>query len=123
MRKYDDEFLIDDLPVLLPDEGVRIEPEDIFASESGQDESGYMHIIPLRNDVLKFTLNYRFITHEEYQYMESLFKGKPAFSVEFRNLDGEIETRTCYRPRRPSPSLRNRKTGNYDGYTLTIKEC
>lgn len=123
MRKFDDEFLIDGLPVLLPDEGVRIEPEDIFASESGQDESGYMHIIPLRNDVMKFTLNYRFITHEEYQYMESLFKGKTAFSVEFRNLNGEIETRTCYRPRLPAPSLRNRRTGNYDGYTLIIKEC
>lgn len=123
MRKFDDEFLIDGLPVLLPDEGVRIEPEDIFASESGQDESGYMHIIPLRNDVMKFTLNYRFITREEYQYMESLFKGKTAFSVEFRNLNGEIETRTCYRPRLPAPSLRNRRTGSYDGYALIIKEC
>jgi hypothetical protein len=123
LRKFDDEFLIDGLPVLLPDEGVRIEPEDIFASESGQDESGYMHIIPLRNDVLKFTLNYRFITIDEYRYMESLFKGKTTFSAEFRKLDGEVETRTCYRPRLPAPSLRNRRVGNYDGYTLIIKEC
>ena len=58
MRKFDDEFLIVDLPVLLPDEGVRIEPEDILAGESGQDESGYMHIIPLRTDVLKLSVYY-----------------------------------------------------------------
>lgn len=123
MRKFDEEFLIDDLPVLLPDEGVKIEPEDIFASESAQDESGYMHIIPLRSGVMKFTLNYRFLSLEEYQYMESLFRGKTTFNAQFRNLDGNSETRICYRPRMPNPALRNRKTGAYDGYTLTIKEC
>ena len=123
MRAFDTEFYIDDSPVLLPDEGVRLEPEDIFASESGRDESGYMHVIPLRSNVMKWVLSYKFITREEYQYMESLFSGKTTFVVQFRNLEGEIETRMCYRPLRPYPSLRNRKTGNYDGYTLMIKEC
>ena len=73
MRPYDNEFLIDGQPVLVPDEGVQINLEDLDSSESGRDESGVMHRIVVREKVRKYSLPYGLITKEEYTYMMSLF--------------------------------------------------
>ena len=122
--KYDYEILIDDQPVLVADERMVISFRDIWSDESVQDESGVLHLIPLRLGALHLTAYYNSMTASEYQYMESLFYGKITFTVDFRNpRTGEQEKRTCYRVECPAPELLNRKTGEFRGYFLDLEEC
>lgn len=122
--KYDYEILIDDQPVLVADERMVISFRDIWSDDSVQDESGVLHIIPLRMNVLHLSAKYGSLTAQEYQYMESLFSGKPIFIVAFRNPQtGNPEKRSCYRSEYPSPNLLNRRTGEFRNYTLELEEC
>lgn len=122
--KYDYEILIDDQPILVADEKMIISFQDILSEDSVLDESGVLHLIPLRLGVLHLSANYGNLTAQEYQYMESLFSGKYTFVVDFRNPQtGNPEKRTCYRSGYPNPALLNRKTGEFRGYTLELEEC
>ena len=122
--KYDYEFLVDGSPILISDEGVQIAFNDFWADESVQDESGYIHMIPLRLGVFRAEIPYEHINMEEYQYMESLFEGKSTVEVNFWNpKNGKKETRTCYRPEPPTPLIINRAKGYLRSYTLIIEEC
>lgn len=122
MRKYDNDFLIDGRPLLLPDEGVQINLEDLDSSESGRDESGVMHRVVLREKVRKYSLPYGRLTQEEYMYLLSLFAGKPTFVVEKREPDGQTVTFTAYCSK-VGISLYNKRTGLYKNLTLNIIEC
>lgn len=122
MRKYDNDFLIDGRPLLLPDEGVQINLEDLDSSESGRDESGVMHRVVLREKVRKYSLPYGRLTQEEYMYLLSLFAGKPTFEVEKREPDGQTVTFTAYCSK-VGISLYNKRTGLYKNLTLNIIEC
>lgn len=122
MRKYDNDFLIDGRPILLPDEGVQISLEDLDSSESGRDESGVMHRIVLREKVRKYSLPYGRLTKEEYMYLLSLFAGKPTFKVEKREPDGQTVTFAAYCSK-VGISLYNKCTGLYKNLTLNIIEC
>ena len=45
--KTTDKFLINGKPMLVPDAGMKFSYEDLDSSESGRDQSGYMHrVIP-----------------------------------------------------------------------------
>ena len=80
MRAYDFEYQIDGRPMLVPDAGVGISFTDLDADDTGRDESGYMHREVLRERVRTWSFSYAFLTHEEYQYIMSLFSGKPTFT-------------------------------------------
>ena len=122
MRKYDDDFLIDGKPLLVPDEGVQINLEDLDSSESGRDESGVMHRIIIREKVRKYSLPYGLITKEEYAYLMSLFAGKPTFEVQKREPDGTTVRFSAYCAK-VGITLQNKRTGLYKGLTLNIIEC
>lgn len=122
MRKYWHDLLIDGQPVLVPDAGVTISLEDLDSSESGRDESGYMHRVVLRTDVRKIPLTYSSLTREEYLYMESLFRGKQDFIVECRDFDGANISFKAYRSKH-SITIYNARTGAYKNYTFNIVEC
>lgn len=122
MRKYFFDLLIDGQPVLVPDADVTISYEDLDSEESGRDESGFMHRIVLRSDVKKIPLNYTSLKAEEYLYMESLFKGKSEFLVDFRDIDGSRLSFTAYRSKH-SITIHNIVTGMYKNYTFSIIEC
>lgn len=122
MRKYDNDFLIDGQPILIPDAGVQINLEDLDSSESGRDESGVMHRIVLREKVRKYSLPYGSLSQEEYLYLMSLFSGKPTFTVEKREADGKTISFTAYCAK-VGISLYNRRIGLYKNLTLNIIEC
>lgn len=122
MRQYFFDFLIDERPILAPDEDMAISYEDLDSEESGRDEGGYMHRIVLREGVKKFALSYSSLRRDEYLYMESLFRGKATFSVMHRDDNGAVHEFMAYRSKH-SITIRNAKTGLYKNYSFNIIEC
>lgn len=116
------DFLIDGNPILVPDEEIQISKEDLDGEDSGRDESGYMHRIRLREGVRSIPLSYWSVNHAEYKYMESLFSGKPEFTVRYKDPDGNEQTFTAYRSKH-SITLRNHRTGDYRNYSFNVIEC
>ena len=122
MRKYYNDLLIDGHPILAPDAGVTISFEDLDSSESGRDESGFMHRVVLRKDVCKIPLDYAFLTNDEYLYMESLFQGKTDFQVEMRTFDGGLKSFRAYRSKH-SITVSDVKSKTHKNYSFNIVEC
>ena len=69
-------------PIYIPDAEVSITHSHIASSDSGRDESGYMHIIWLREDVCKVGIKYALMTGSELEYIRSRMQGKE-FSFTF----------------------------------------
>lgn len=122
MRKHYFDFLIDGQPILVPDADITVSYEDLDSSESGRDESGFMHRVVLRTDVRKIPLSYAFLSREDYLYMESLFRGKKDFQVDCRDFDGSPLSFRAYRSKH-SITIFNARSGVYKNYTFNIIEC
>lgn len=122
MRKYWRELLIDGQPILAPDADITISYEDLDSSESGRDESGFMHRVVLRTGVRKIPLQYAFLTQAEYRYMESLFQGKTDFQVDCRDVDGSPLSFRAYRSKH-NITIFNVRAGVFKNYTFSIIEC
>lgn len=122
MRKEYFDFLIDDKPILVPDQDMEMEYNDLDSEETGRDESGVMHRIVLRHGVRKFTISYESLTRGEYLYMRSLFDGKSEFNVRYRDHDGFENEFQAYNSSH-SITVRNARTGLYKNYKLSIIEC
>lgn len=122
MRLFDYDFQIDGKPILMPDEDVDISKADLDSEDSGRDESGVMHRQVVREKVLTMNLAYGVLTREEYLYMESLFAGKPEFTVEYLDRDG-LPARTTAYCSKLSVVLHNARTGLYKNLKFSIIEC
>lgn len=122
MRKHYFDFLIDGQPILVPDADITVSYENLDSSESGRDESGFMHRVVLRTDVRKIPLSYAFLSREDYLYMESLFRGKKDFQVDCRDFDGSPLSFRAYRSKH-SITIFNARSGVYKNYTFNIIEC
>lgn len=122
MRKYWRELLIDGQPILAPDADITISYEDLDSSESGRDESGFMHRVVLRTGVRKIPLQYASLTQAEYRYMESLFQGKADFQVDCRDVDGSPLSFRAYRSKH-NITIFNVRAGVFKNYTFSIIEC
>ena len=124
MRKKTNLFMIDGMPVLVPDENVEISMEDIDASDSGRDESGVMHRFVVRQGVGKWTFSYGCLTGEEYAYMESLFAGKATFRFTYPDCaaGGEANTVTAYRSKH-GILWQSAATGQFRNYSFSIIGC
>lgn len=117
MVKTTDLFLIDDMPMPIPDEDVEVRYEDIDAAAAGRDESGVMHRVPVRQNVGSWGFSYSVLTQEEKTYLDQLFAGKATFRFTVEGV-----TKTCYRSG-VTVSWRNAATGLWRGYGFTIIEC
>ena len=117
MLKTTELFLIDQVPMLIPDGDVEVRYEDIDSAASGRDESGVMHRIPVRQNVGSWGFTYGLLTQEEKNYMDELFAGKATFLF---TCNGK--THTCYRSG-VSVTWQNAATGLWRGYGFTIVEC
>lgn len=112
-----DLFLIDDMPMPVPDEDVEVRYEDIDAAAAGRDESGVMHRMPVRQNVGSWGFTYSVLTQEEKDYLDGLFSGKATFKF---TVSGEVKT--CYRSG-VTVSWQNARTGLWRGCGFTIIEC
>lgn len=117
MVNITDLFLIDDMPMPIPDEDVEVRYEDIDAAAAGRDESGVMHRMPVRQNVGSWGFTYSVLTQEEKDYLDGLFAGKATFKF---TVSGEVKT--CYRSG-VTVSWQNARTGLWRGCGFTIIEC
>ena len=109
--------LVDGNPILIPDGEVEISRSDLDADDSGRDESGVMHRIPVRYRVKTWALSYAVLSEDEYEYMVSLFDGKATFAFTFR---GKQYRTYCSND---SATLINAVTGEYRNFKIKIIEC
>jgi len=69
MNKLSDLFQINGVSLYAPDGPMQLRYEDIDAADSGRDESGVMHRIPVRHRVRVWEFSYARLSREEYAYM------------------------------------------------------
>lgn len=120
-----DLFLIDGKPMFAPDANISFSFEDLDDADSGRDESGVMHRIVIRHNVMSVSFEFSQLTYEEYKYMESLFANKATFSfTRPDSLDPEAPpiTSKCYRSKY-GIIWQNAKTGMCKNYKFNIIEC
>ena len=124
MRAKTELFKINGSPMLVPDEEVAINYEDLDSSDSGRDESGYMHRNVVRYKVGSWSFSYEYLTEEEKRYTEGLFANAATFQFQHPSrIDAtKLETTTCYRSKY-GISWKNAKTGLWSGYSFNIIEC
>lgn len=124
MRATTDKFKINGVPMLVPDEDVGMSYEDLDSSDSGRDESGIMHRIPVRYKVGSWSFSYDHLTEEEKQYMEGLFPDAADFEFTHPDRMNASVAATCraYRSKY-GISWKNARTGLWSGYSFNIIEC
>lgn len=90
-----DLYKIDGKPMLAPDADVTMRFEDLDSAQSGRDESGFMHRIPVRKHVGVWEFSYSHLTREEYAYMMSLLpKGASFVFTHPSRLDSAVPENT-----------------------------
>lgn len=123
-RVKSDLFQINGVPMFAPDAEIDFSYEDIDDSDSGRDESGYMHRIVVRYKVMSGSFVFSHISGEDYRYMESLFPDEPEFDfTRPSRLDSSVPVTTkCYRSKY-GISWQNAVTGQWRNYKFNIIEC
>ncbi len=124
MRAVTNLFLVNGKPLLLPDEEVSVSYEDLDSADSGRDESGVMHRIPVRYKVPVWSFSYSHLTEEEKQYMENLFPDAADFDFTHPdriNAAASVTTR-AYRSKY-AISWKNARTGLWCNYGFSIIGC
>lgn len=124
MRRTTDLFLINGQPLLLPDTEVAMAYEDLDSAESGRDESGVMHRIPVRFKVGSWSFSYQNLTEEEKQYMENLFPDSGDFTFTHPDRKNAAVMADCraYRSKY-GINWKNARTGLWGSYSFSIIEC
>ena len=124
--KYSEHFFVNGNPLLVPDENVSFTYNDLDSSDSGRDESGYMHRTVIRHKMGSWKFEYSNITDEQKEYMESIFGNHTTFQFthpgRIKTYPHDLETTECYRSNY-GISWKNARTGLWSGYSFTIAEC
>lgn len=69
-------WMVGSTHIFVPSTPCKIEHSNVTASDTGRDESGYMHITWLRRDVRKVYLTYKAMTGTELNWLMNLMQGK-----------------------------------------------
>lgn len=124
MRETTELFLINGKPLLVPDSEVGVSYEDLDSADSGRDESGVMHRIPVRYKVASWSFSYEHLTEAEKQYMESIFPDAADFSFTHPSrTDASVAVTTRAYRSKYSISWKNARTGLWSNYSFKIIEC
>lgn len=116
-KGYWNSCTIDGAPILIPDQNIKISRTDLDSEDSGRDESGAMHRIPVRYRVNTWEIPYSFLKEDEYEYLISLMEGKSEFAF---TIFGGTYTAYCSSD---AVTVRDAETGDYRDFTLKIIEC
>lgn len=116
------DFKINNSSFVAPDAEVSVQKKDLEASDTGKDESGYLHRFLLRRKLRTWSFNYTHLTQEEYEYMEKLLDASGTFTFTFPDDNGSAATCTAYCAG-GAVAIRNIKTGIYSRYSFNIVEC
>ena len=123
-RTKTDLFKINGKPMFAPDANIDFSYDDLDDSDSGRDESGYMHRIVVRYKVMTGSFVFSYISEDDMKYMESLFPDEPDFDfTRPSRLDPNVPVTTrCYRTKY-GISWKNARTGDWRNYKFNIVEC
>lgn len=121
-RPFCDDFMIDNKPMLAPDNAVGLSCADIDDGSTGMDESGFTHRAVLRHDVKQWDFTYSILTADEYKYLKSLLKGKAVFEFSFLNEDGAVEKTMAY-SKSTSVTYFSKRHGLYKNFSFSVFEC
>lgn len=115
---------IDGKPMYAPDVDLEPSYSDLDSSDSGRDESGYMHREVVRSRVFTWPIAYTSLTDAEYAYTIGLFAGKSTFTFTHPKAGSSTETEetTCYCSKY-SIAWRSAKTGRWKNLKFNIIEC
>ena len=117
-------YQINGMPMLAPDADVQMSFEDLDAADSGRDESGVMHRIPVRYKVASWQFSYSCLTQEEYAYMLSILPQAGSFTFTHPAGDDCTRTESCtaylsgY-----SIVWHSARTKDYRNLKFTVIEC
>ena len=120
--KFSNQFFVNNRPLLVPDENVKISYCDLDDAASGRDESGIMHRFVARYKVPTWEFSYAYLTEQERRYLDSLFPDAPTFTFTHPGKQGDMEDTVCYRSQY-AVSWRNARTGLWSGYGFTVIGC
>ena len=124
MREKSNLFQVNGMPLLVPDAQVGMSYEDIDSSDSGRDESGVMHRIPVRYKVGAWNFSYSHLTEEEKQYMEGLFPMEATFLFTHPDrVDALVAVTTSAYRSKYAISWKNARTGLWSNYGFSVIEC
>lgn len=117
-------YLINNVPILAPDNEIGESYEDIDAPDTGRDETGTMHRTVVRYKVGKWSFNYDLMTKADYKYMESIFPdvGEFQFTRPSRRDPDVLVTTKCYRSKYDLAYF-SPKRGMWKNYKFNIIEC
>lgn len=87
-------WMVNNSHIYIPSTPCKVEHSNIVGSNSGRDETGYMHIDWVRRDVRKVFLHYNAITETELAYLMGLMQGEE-FTFKFKD-QGSVQTINAY---------------------------
>lgn len=117
-------YQINGKPMLAPDAGVEMSFEDLDSSESGRDESGFMHRIVVRNKVGSWNFSYSHLTEAEYAYMLSILPGSGSFTFTHPAPGDSTRTQeTAAYLSQYGIVWHNARTGEYRNLKFRIIQC
>ena len=114
-------YRMDGKAMPIPDAGVVMTFADVDAPESGRDEAGFYHRIPLRYKVGSWTFTYHRMGLEAYRYLESILPRNGSFLFHRPGATGEAES-LC-RLEKFEVTLETLPSGRYRDVTFTVTEC
>ena len=121
MLRFFDEYLIDGLPVLVPDADVTMTCTDLDSSDSGRDESGVMHRFVVRHGVKTWEFTYNALTEQEYRYMQLALGGKDRFLFSYMEFGQRKETYAYCSNH--AITYHDSRYGLFRNYKFTVIEC
>ena len=124
MRNTTNLFLIDNVPMLLPDAQVGMRFEDVDAADAGRDESGYMHRTLLRSKLRSWHFTYSVLTQDEFAALQSILNGPKTFTFTFPDPADPKKTLSVQAYlNQYGISWYNAKIGLYRNLKFRIVEC
>lgn len=121
MLRFFDEYLINGMPLLLPDADINMTVTDLDSADSGRDESGVMHRFVVRHNVKTWEFSYGALSEESYRYMRNLTDGKADFIFSYME-NGQRKETFAYCSNH-SIVYHDAAKGLYKNYKFTVIEC
>ncbi len=116
-------YKIDGAPMVAPDANVKMSFSDLDAAQSGRDQSGYMHRIPVRKKVGVWDFTYSHLTQQAYSYLLSQLSGSTFRFTRPSETDWKTpKTSKCYLSNY-SLGFLSADTGCYRDLKFSIIEC
>ncbi|MBQ3252161.1 MAG: hypothetical protein IJB02_02840 [Oscillospiraceae bacterium] len=117
-------YLIEGIPMPLPDQEVQMSFEDLDHADAGRDEAGFMHRLVARYKVGSWDFVYSHLTQQTYQQLLQLLPQSGSFVFSYPDpMNPDQYKHTVAYLSRYGITWRNAATGLYRNLKFSIIEC